>query len=85
MFAYCYRPMARLCYQMIQHSTMSFEKFKTMLFPEDFIEEQGVLVVGDMLNLANTGKIDRSMQGLMDQVTEEMISELATTPPVATS
>ena len=76
--------MARLCYQMIQNPPFSFEKFKNMLFPEDFIEEQGVLVVGDMLNLANTGKIDRSIMDtpqpaqesdVVEKVVGEMISE----------
>ena len=67
--------MTRLCYQMIQNPPFSFEQFKAMLFPEDFVEEKGLWIVGDMLNLANTGKIDRTMKDAMDKIVGDVFAE----------
>ena len=73
---------ARLGYQMIQNPPLSFERFSKMLFPDDFITEHGMVAIGDMLSICNTGEIVREEEekvetgrDIVEKAVAEMISE----------
>ena len=62
--------MARLMYQMIQNPPMSFEQFKTMLYPEGFVTPEGTDLLGKMLSLTNTGEIQPDIDTLVEKIME---------------
>jgi len=62
--------MARLMYQMIQNPPMSFEQFKTTIYPDGFVTPDGLKLLGDMLSITNTGEVQPDVDTLLQKVME---------------
>jgi len=62
--------MSRLMYQMIQNPPFTFEQFRDMLFPEGFVNVEGMDLLGKMLSLTNTGEIQPDVDTLIEKIVE---------------